>query len=777
MPIRSSSMGGTPKGTTSNRPSLPSVGDTYYNGTLGYLEIYTASGWVPATGANDFNIAVGGLTTSTTLDRPFPSGAYTISSSTADTTYDIYAYNSSNILVGYTKTPSLSVSDSFNKIVILGGTTADLLTFTYKTTFTSIETSSEVLAGPVAISATPTSLPNINDSFTILGKNFASNVEVSFIGNGYSSTVAKSVIRNSATSLTVVRPDNFPVSASPYSIVISNPGVTNPTGSNSHILSNSVTAGTNPSWVTPSALPEIGKNIAYSKTIIASDSENSTISYSLISGAFPTGISLNSETGVISGTYSGVDFINSSIVIRATDQGGNYIDRTFILRSNDPTWVTGNTISYDLNSALSSVFLQATTSDPSDTITYSIVSGTLPTGISLNTSTGALTGTPTTSQASVTFRATDSVGNYTNKTILFNANPTWVTTSLPQGTSNTAYTATLQATDDTSIQSYSIFSGSLPTGLTLNSSTGAITGTITGSGSSVTFRATDSNGGVSNKTLTIQVAVVETFLSSSTWIAPSGVTSVEALVVAGGGSSASRWSSGQDGGTGGGGGGGLVYNSSVSVTPGSSYVITVGAGGTGGVGDAVKGSNGSNTTAFGMTAIGGGAGGGRNSTAGNSGGCGGGNHFNNTASGGSGSQGYAGGRGTGPCGTGPSFGYVDYGNGGGGGGMGGVGQAGGSSTSNQTTCTDGALGGSGLSYSISGSAIVYSVGGTGGGSGFGGGSWNGIYAAGGYSTQSNAPANKGLGAVGVYGRAGFNSNASQDGYNGGSGVVIVKYIS
>lgn len=44
MPIRYSSSGGTPFGDTANRPSSPQVGQTYYNGQLGYLEIYTVSG-------------------------------------------------------------------------------------------------------------------------------------------------------------------------------------------------------------------------------------------------------------------------------------------------------------------------------------------------------------------------------------------------------------------------------------------------------------------------------------------------------------------------------------------------------------------------------------------------------------------------------------------------------------------------------------------------------------------------------------------------------------
>jgi hypothetical protein len=44
--IKATSLGGVPKGTTANRPTSPAVGDVFYNGTLGCLEIYTAQGWV-----------------------------------------------------------------------------------------------------------------------------------------------------------------------------------------------------------------------------------------------------------------------------------------------------------------------------------------------------------------------------------------------------------------------------------------------------------------------------------------------------------------------------------------------------------------------------------------------------------------------------------------------------------------------------------------------------------------------------------------------------------
>jgi hypothetical protein len=62
-----------------------------------------------------------------------------------------------------------------------------------------------------------------------------------------------------------------------------------------------------------------------------------------------------------------------------------------------------------------------------------------------------------------------------------------------------------------------------------------------------------------------------TFNGSATWTCPTGVTEIEYLIVAGGGGSSG----------GGGGGGGFRTASGVSVAAGSTYTITVGAGGAG----------------------------------------------------------------------------------------------------------------------------------------------------------------------------------------------------
>jgi hypothetical protein len=77
--------------------------------------------------------------------------------------------------------------------------------------------------------------------------------------------------------------------------------------------------------------------------------------------------------------------------------------------------------------------------------------------------------------------------------------------------------------------------------------------------------------------------VLQKFTTTNTWTVPAGVTQVEALIVAGGGGGGYGRDVANTGsyGAGGGGAGGLIYNSSLSVTPGVTYNIGVGAGGLG----------------------------------------------------------------------------------------------------------------------------------------------------------------------------------------------------
>jgi hypothetical protein len=361
-----------------------------------------------SSGANDFNVNVGGTYTAITFTKEYSSGAYSIVSLNNDTTYDVYIFNSAGTNVGYTKSGSLNASSGFNKMVIIGGITSDVLSFSYKTTYLSLDASAEVGAGPVVTSVSPSAVPNINDTFVITGRNFASDVTVHFTGTAYASTAAKNIVRSSATSLIVTRPDNLPTSGSPYTITVQNPGVTNPTGTNSHILPTSITSGTNPVWVTGSTLSRYTKNVAYSTTLVASDTEASTISYAVTTGSLPAGLSL-STSGVISGTAT-TSSTQASFTVRATDAGGNFLDRAFTLNNAVPVWVTSGAIDGMTNGVSYSYQLSAT---DDGSITYTLASGTLPTGITLSSG-GLLSGTPsgiTSSPISFTFNATDDAGN------------------------------------------------------------------------------------------------------------------------------------------------------------------------------------------------------------------------------------------------------------------------------------------------------------------------------------------------------------------------------
>ncbi len=126
-------------------------------------------------------------------------------------------------------------------------------------------------------------------------------------------------------------------------------------------------------------------------------------------------------------------------------------------------------------------------------------SNPLPDGLSMNPS-GVISGTPTAAATTtITVKATDSAGGTAAKEFTVavatpNVQPLAITaTALPIGTVGTAYNTTLAATGGTGSKSWSVSSGTLPTGLSLNVSTGVINGTPTTAGvSPVTLRVQDS---------------------------------------------------------------------------------------------------------------------------------------------------------------------------------------------------------------------------------------------------------------------------------------------
>ena len=244
---------------------------------------------------------------------------------------------------------------------------------------------------------------------------------------------------------------------------------------------------TTPAW-TDSTIANMIYGQVYSDAVAASGYP--AVTYSISTGALPSGITLNSSTGAIAGTSTTAG--SYSFTVKAENAVSNvtqlFTDDLYVT----PAWTDNTLVAFTYNTAYSDQVVAT------GTPTYTISSGTLPTGLSLNSSTGAITGTPTYYGAySFTVQAANETGSVTQSfSGAIDRTPSWTDNPLANINYNIAYSDSVAAIGYPTI-TYSVSSGALPTGISLNTSTGAVTGTSTQSGSySFTIRAENTAGNV-----------------------------------------------------------------------------------------------------------------------------------------------------------------------------------------------------------------------------------------------------------------------------------------
>jgi hypothetical protein len=252
------------------------------------------------------------------------------------------------------------------------------------------------------------------------------------------------------------------------------------------------------STVTPLSISAhlIPSAIAGTPYVVALDATGGTpgYSWSVTSGQLPPGVSLASSTGIIAGTPTFGGAYSAEVTLSDGSSPTQKRSSTITISVAAPSLsLVTSTLPPATNALAYSIALQA--AGGSGAYTWSISSGSLPTGLALASTTGNIAGRPRRS-GTTTFTVTvrDGEKPAQSKSVLMSLTvlPSQLaisTLTLPAETTGSLYSQTLRAHGGTPGYTWSVSSGSLPQGLTLNTATGNISGTPSG-GQSATFTAT-----------------------------------------------------------------------------------------------------------------------------------------------------------------------------------------------------------------------------------------------------------------------------------------------
>jgi hypothetical protein len=281
-----------------------------------------------------------------------------------------------------------------------------------------------------------------------------------------------------------------------------------------------------PITITPPSLPAGNVGVAYNQTIKASGGDgNLTLTVNPISGTLPTGLSFTQGSGQVS--ITGTPTINGTFTfsVLVSDTSGDSANQTYTLTVNTATPITFTPPTIPGGNVGAAYNATITASGGSGTLTLTVnpVSGTLPAGLSFDTSVAGqvkLSGTPTASGTfTFTVTASDTSGDTATSssytvTISTAAPITFSPPSIPAGTAGTPYNQTIKASGGAGTLTLTVnpVSGTKPAGLNFNTSAGqvTITGTPTTSGTfTFTVTASDTSGDTATSSAyTLTIAAV-----------------------------------------------------------------------------------------------------------------------------------------------------------------------------------------------------------------------------------------------------------------------------
>jgi hypothetical protein len=257
-----------------------------------------------------------------------------------------------------------------------------------------------------------------------------------------------------------------------------------------------------PAISTASPLAVAGIGLPYSATL-ASEGGTAPYAYSLSAGALPDGLAL-SAAGEITGEATTEGTGNFTVLV--TDTNGLTATKAFSIQvTTSPDITTG-----ELELAVAGVSYSQTFAATGGTTPYewSVSDGSLPTGLTLNATTGELSGTVNAAGTSnFTIQVTDANELVATEEYELTFFDLTITTASPlaAGVVNVGYSLTFGGSGGTAPYAWDVVSGALPAGLTLDDS-GLLSGTPTGAGDNTfTIELTDNDGFTVTKEFTLTV--------------------------------------------------------------------------------------------------------------------------------------------------------------------------------------------------------------------------------------------------------------------------------
>ena len=421
---------------------------------VAYSQLVTASG---GTGAPSYSVSAGALPTGLTLN--VASGAITGTSSASGTF---------NFTIAATDTVGATASHAYSVIV-----------------------NAPLTVNPASLPA-PTVGTAYSQSISVTGGTGASTFAVT------AGSFPTGLVLNATTGAIT----GTPTSAATFNFTITATDTLGATGAHAYSVTVSPAAALS---IAPASLPATTRSLVYSQTVIASGG-TAPYTYALTIGSLPTGLSLNTSTGAITGTSSVAG--SFSFTITATDSFGATGSRAYTVVVNTPVAVNPGSLPATTQGVPYSQ--SVTSTGGTGAVTFAVTVGSLPTGLSLNAASGAIAGTPSAAGAfNFTVTGTDSLGATGSQaySIAINAPLTVNPASLPAPTVGTAYSQSVSVTGGTGASTFAVTAGSLPTGLSLNTTTGAIAGTPTSAATfNFTITATDTVSATGSRAYSVTVS-------------------------------------------------------------------------------------------------------------------------------------------------------------------------------------------------------------------------------------------------------------------------------